>query len=198
MSEAASDAEKTTRERILDIALDLFTEKGYDKTSLREIADRVGFTKAALYYHFSSKGDLLMALHLRLHQLTEGMFRQLGEGPVTPGEWATFLDQAIDRLQANHRLFVMHLRNASAFEEVHNKGHEGQHVELEDRMHKILADSSLSLGDRLRMAAAFTAAFMTPMFATELLAEADDQELISALRGVVRDILRKRPRPRRA
>src|SRR5579863_3643512 len=58
-----------TRARILDVALDLFIEKGYDKTSLREIAGRLGFTKAALYYHFPSKQDILMALHLRLHDL---------------------------------------------------------------------------------------------------------------------------------
>ena len=59
---------KSTRERILDVALDLFIEKGYDKTSLREIAEQLGFTKAALYYHFATKDDILMALHLRLHE----------------------------------------------------------------------------------------------------------------------------------
>ena len=43
-----------TRERILDIALELFTERGYDKTSLRQIAEQLGFSKAAIYYHFAS------------------------------------------------------------------------------------------------------------------------------------------------
>ena len=38
----------STRERILDAALDLFIEKGFDGTSLREIAEKLGFTKAAL------------------------------------------------------------------------------------------------------------------------------------------------------
>src|ERR1700744_816925 len=59
----------STRERILDIALELFNENGYDKTSLREIADHLGVTKAALYYHFERKEDILLALHLRLHAL---------------------------------------------------------------------------------------------------------------------------------
>src|SRR5262249_12854805 len=40
-----------TRERIQAIALELFAEQGYEKTSLREIAERLGVTKAALYYH---------------------------------------------------------------------------------------------------------------------------------------------------
>jgi AcrR family transcriptional regulator len=51
-----------TRQRILWIALDLFTTQGYDKTSMREIAERMGFSKAALYYHFAGKEDILMAL----------------------------------------------------------------------------------------------------------------------------------------
>ena len=64
-------AERRTdmRERILDVALELFNEQGYDATSLREIAERLGVTKAALYYHFKSKGDILLELHLRLHEL---------------------------------------------------------------------------------------------------------------------------------
>jgi len=44
-----------TRERILDISLELFTTQGYEKTSLREIAEQLGFSKAAIYYHFESK-----------------------------------------------------------------------------------------------------------------------------------------------
>jgi AcrR family transcriptional regulator len=48
-----------TRERIRAIALELFAEQGYEKTSLREIAERLGVTKAALYYHFKSKEDIV-------------------------------------------------------------------------------------------------------------------------------------------
>src|SRR5882757_11146788 len=48
-----------TRRRIQDVALDLFAEQGYEKTSLREIAERLDVTKAALYYHFKTKEDIL-------------------------------------------------------------------------------------------------------------------------------------------
>jgi AcrR family transcriptional regulator len=50
-----------TRERIKDVALELFTEQGYEQTSLREIAERLGVTKAALYYHFKSKEEIVQA-----------------------------------------------------------------------------------------------------------------------------------------
>src|SRR5271169_6023225 len=51
-----------TRTRIQQVALELFAEQGYDKTSLREIAGRLGVTKAALYYHFKSKEDIVRSL----------------------------------------------------------------------------------------------------------------------------------------
>jgi AcrR family transcriptional regulator len=51
-----------TRARIQRVALELFAEQGYDKTSLREIAERLDVTKAALYYHFKSKEDIVRSL----------------------------------------------------------------------------------------------------------------------------------------
>ncbi|PRX49976.1 TetR family transcriptional regulator [Prauserella shujinwangii] len=48
-----------TRERIQRVALELFAEQGYEKTSLREIAERLDLTKAALYYHFKTKEDIV-------------------------------------------------------------------------------------------------------------------------------------------
>ncbi|WP_211364565.1 TetR/AcrR family transcriptional regulator [Micromonospora palomenae] len=51
-----------TRERIQAVALELFTEQGYERTSLREIAERLNVTKAALYYHFKSKDEIVNSL----------------------------------------------------------------------------------------------------------------------------------------
>jgi AcrR family transcriptional regulator len=51
-----------TRQRIQDVALELFAEQGYEKTSLREIAERLDVTKAALYYHFKSKEEILVGI----------------------------------------------------------------------------------------------------------------------------------------
>jgi AcrR family transcriptional regulator len=51
-----------TRAKIQAVALELFAEQGYEKTSLREIAERLGVTKAALYYHFRTKEDIVASL----------------------------------------------------------------------------------------------------------------------------------------
>ena len=51
-----------TRTQILDAALRLFSEKGFARTSVRDIARAAGITDAAIYYHFASKRDLFEAL----------------------------------------------------------------------------------------------------------------------------------------
>ncbi len=51
----------STRERILDAALTAFGLRGFDSTSLDDLAAEVGITKQAILYHFSSKQELLAA-----------------------------------------------------------------------------------------------------------------------------------------
>jgi AcrR family transcriptional regulator len=53
---------RDTRRQIQEVALELFTERGYETTSLREVAERLGVTKAALYYHFKTKEDIVASL----------------------------------------------------------------------------------------------------------------------------------------
>jgi AcrR family transcriptional regulator len=51
-----------TRKQILDAALKLFSDRGFARTSVRDIAQAAGITDAAIYYHFASKRDLFEAL----------------------------------------------------------------------------------------------------------------------------------------
>lgn len=53
---------ENTRDQILDAALELFSVKGYEATSISQIADAVGIRKASLYSHFASKQDILDTL----------------------------------------------------------------------------------------------------------------------------------------
>jgi AcrR family transcriptional regulator len=52
----------STKERILDIARELFARQGYSGTTIADIARELGTTTAALYYHFPSKADILLGL----------------------------------------------------------------------------------------------------------------------------------------
>jgi AcrR family transcriptional regulator len=59
-----------TRQRIQDVARELFTQNGVQRTSLQDIADRLGVTKPALYYHFASREELVRSILAPL--MTEG------------------------------------------------------------------------------------------------------------------------------
>lgn len=48
-----------TKRKIFETSMDLFAKKGYDSTSIEEITSVVGIAKGTLYYHFSSKGEIL-------------------------------------------------------------------------------------------------------------------------------------------
>lgn len=72
-----------TRQRIQDVALELFAEQGYDKTSLREIAERLEVTKAALYYHFKTKEDILVSIFDDLNRPVEELLVWAREQPRT-------------------------------------------------------------------------------------------------------------------
>lgn len=73
-----------TRETIRAVALELFSAKGFEQTSLREIAERVGLTKASLYYHYSSKQDLLRAIMGTFFDDMAAMFRRVESVPWSP------------------------------------------------------------------------------------------------------------------
>ena len=53
---------RNTKEQILEVSLDLFSIKGYEATSISQIADAVGIRKASLYSHFANKQDILDTL----------------------------------------------------------------------------------------------------------------------------------------
>lgn len=61
----------TTREKILEIAYRSFAEKGYGRTSMGSIAEELGITRPALYYHFASKEDLLLATYKMIDPLVD-------------------------------------------------------------------------------------------------------------------------------
>ena len=51
-----------TVQKILDVSLKLFGEKGYEKTTIQDIVDALGMSKGAIYHHFKSKDDIIEAL----------------------------------------------------------------------------------------------------------------------------------------
>ncbi|HSZ36806.1 MAG TPA: TetR/AcrR family transcriptional regulator [Acidimicrobiales bacterium] len=185
---AASKAD--TRERILDVALDLFSDQGYDGTSLREIADRLDVTKAALYYHFESKDDILLALHMRLHEFgREALLKMAEQEPVTLKQWGELLDEVVDAMLAQRKLFLMHERNQAALEKLHRADHDAEHEDLQNQFRRVLADTRIPLEDRVRMAASFGVLFSGLFLSGEAFSSSTNEELGSLLRRILHDVL---------
>jgi len=183
----------STRDRILDVALDLFVEHGFDGTSLRQIAEPLGMTKAALYYHFESKEAILMALHMRLHEFGRVLLATVGDEPVTLETWGKLLSELMDQMMAQRKIFLLHERNQAAFERVHNKSHQQEHEDFETWFRTTLADSSLSVHDRVRMAGAFGVVFTALFLSGDAFSSATPDELRDELHGAVDDLLRNEP-----
>lgn len=58
----SGDARQDTRQRLIEVAIELFTRHSFAGTSLQMIADELGFTKAAIYHHFRTREQLLDAV----------------------------------------------------------------------------------------------------------------------------------------
>jgi AcrR family transcriptional regulator len=180
----------STRERILDVALDLFIDQGYEGTSLRQIAERLGVTKAALYYHFGAKEDILMALHMRLHEFGKNALSEMrGDEPITLERWGALLDEVVDQVLLQRKLFLMHERNQAALEKLHNQGHDAEHEDLQNQLRHVLSDPRLPLRDRVRMAASMGALFAGLFLPSDATPESDSQELGQLLRDCLHDVI---------
>ncbi|WP_219462784.1 TetR/AcrR family transcriptional regulator [Nonomuraea rhizosphaerae] len=121
-----------TRTRIQEIALRLFTEQGYEATSLREIAEELGVTKAALYYHFKTKEDIVASLaELRVADLEE-LLAWVRTQPKTPETRRELVQRYADKLvQPRYREVTRFMeRNQTALRD-HPKIHRMREVMLE-------------------------------------------------------------------
>jgi AcrR family transcriptional regulator len=191
--EAAVDATERvvdTKNGILDVALDLFIAQGFDGTSLRQIAERLGVTKAALYYYFTSKDDILLALHMRLHEFGREALMAMGDEPVTLERWGALLDGLLDQLMAQRKIFLLHERNQAALEKLHRKDHMDEHNDIQARFRTVLADFRVPLRDRVRMAASFGVVFSGLFLSADAFSSSTNQELAAMLRDAMWNVIR--------
>jgi AcrR family transcriptional regulator len=89
------------RDRILETALRHFEERGYAGVSLRDVADELGLTKAALYYHFPSKQGIVEAL---IRESSEQSSAARGHIEAAPPE------AVLETLRGYIRIYVDHQR----------------------------------------------------------------------------------------
>ncbi|MFZ0169467.1 MAG: TetR/AcrR family transcriptional regulator [Candidatus Dormiibacterota bacterium] len=152
----------STRERILEVALDLFTEQGFDKTSLREVSERVGVTKAALYYYFPSKEQIFSELVQRVHSVGNhglDLLPILDDGPLDLTAAAEGMEKFLDQILAQSKVFLLMERNRAALDALSraDPGHDAEHRALEERWSNFVSNPSVPLRNRVRVTAAIGA-----------------------------------------
>jgi len=101
-----------TREEIRAVAMELFARDGFEQTSLRQIAERLDITKAALYYHFPSKDDLLAELAQPMIDDLEEFLARAGD--VGPGDARDVLERYLALCHRNRALLQGMLRDPAA------------------------------------------------------------------------------------
>jgi AcrR family transcriptional regulator len=100
-----------TRARILETALELFTTHGVQQTSLRRIADRLGVTKPALYYHFSSRDDLVRSL---VQPLIDDVRTMLERTDLADTDPRTLLGEFFDLTYRHRQITALLVRDLPA------------------------------------------------------------------------------------
>ena len=70
----------TTKERILEVSLEMFSQRGYSAVSIRDICKSVGIKESSVYYHFENKQNIFDVLLDRFSEIAKGMMNQLETG----------------------------------------------------------------------------------------------------------------------
>jgi AcrR family transcriptional regulator len=181
----------TTDQRILDVALDLFTERGYENTSLRDIADSLGVTKAAVNYYFPRKEDLLVALHLRLHAVSDRMLERLVhlDAEEAVGEvLVEIVDQFINDVVSNPKLLIFLARNQRELNEIDHADHREHHNHLTG-LGQAQKTIPLDLRVRLTMATCGIAGVLGTLVGFEsVYKDVPTADLVPILRDAIRDL----------
>ncbi|GER89457.1 TetR family transcriptional regulator [Dictyobacter vulcani] len=77
---------RLTQKAIVEVAARLFAERGFGATSLNDIADELGVTKVALYYHVKNKEEILRLVYLTVLNIAEEPLRRIVESELPARE----------------------------------------------------------------------------------------------------------------
>ncbi|MDX3097262.1 TetR/AcrR family transcriptional regulator [Streptomyces sp. ME02-6991-2B] len=173
-----------TRRRIQDVALELFAEQGYEKTSLREIAEHLDVTKAALYYHFKTKEDILNSIVEDLASPVDELIAWASEQPRTLETKREVLRRYSDALWSAGPLFRFVQENQASVRDL-SIGETFKTKLL--AVHSLLRDPDAPLTDQVR---SITAVFAmhAGMFAMQNL-DGDPEDKRAAVLEVAQELI---------
>jgi AcrR family transcriptional regulator len=142
-----------TRARLRRLALQLFSEQGYEKTSLREIAEHLGVTKAALYYYFKSKEDIVRSLVEDYVADLDELIAWAKAQPRTAATRAEIIRRYVHIISSGSEVFRMLYQNQAAVASLATAKERGEVFrERIDVLIDLLTEPGASLHDQVRAA----------------------------------------------
>ncbi len=164
-----------TRRRVQQVALELFAEQGYEKTSLREIAERLGVTKAALYYHFRSKEDIVHSFTDDHYARLDALIDWARSQPPGAGTRHEILSRYVSTVLAGAEVFRFIEQNRAAMQSMEGGKERFKLFRSRlDALVELLAGPDAPLRDHVRTTAAL---FATSAAIHVAGADADQEEL---------------------
>ena len=179
MAETGPAPRTDTRSRVQKVALELFAEQGYEKTSLREVAERLGVTKAALYYHFKSKEDIVHSFTDDYFAEIDGLLDWAKDQPRSEETRREILDRYVGIVLAGSEVFRFLEQNRAAVQGMET-GKE-RFVRFRGRLDALvdlLAGPGAPLRDQVRATAAVLSVSATCLF---YLHQVDDPDKLRAI-----------------
>jgi AcrR family transcriptional regulator len=181
-----------TRARIQQVALELFAEHGYDKTSLREIAERLDVTKAALYYHFKSKEDIVRSLVEDYFGQIDALIAWAKSRPRTPEARREILGRYVRIVADGSDVFRMLHHNQAAVNSLAAAKERGD--VFRERMTGLveaLTEPGAGMEERLRATMLLGGVSVGWMFFADQVA--DREKLRAAVLGIATDLAEDAP-----
>jgi AcrR family transcriptional regulator len=168
MSRGRRDGRTTDmRARIVATATELFATKGFSATSLQDLADRLGVTKAALYYHFRRKDDLIAEVLAPMVDDIDAWFAEVEAQHPSPRE---ALESYFDVVHRHEGVLAALSREPAALEAGDTIAHVAHWSE---RVQTVLAGPDASFAERVRTTVAIVGLART----ASLFPDADVDEL---------------------
>jgi AcrR family transcriptional regulator len=126
----ASRRQGSARDRILDVSRELFCARGYERTPLRAVSDALGVTKAAIYYHFKAKDEILVALVGPVLDRIDELIASTGAGLSSSASRRDFLGRYVDELAGNAGIVTLLVRDPGLAEHALGRRFAAQHARM--------------------------------------------------------------------
>ncbi|MFF1836491.1 TetR/AcrR family transcriptional regulator [Streptomyces sp. NPDC058231] len=175
-----------TKAEIRRVAIELFTVQGYEATSLREISERLGITKAALYYHFSGKEDIVRSLFTEYWDALDSMVAWAREQPPGPDLHNRAVDRMVDLVTGDG---LPAMRFALANPRIARDLHPGRESAFErlTELFEILSGPDASVEQSLRLRSALLSVNIVLLAAQGL--KASDEKIAEVARDIAHLLL---------